>query len=164
MGDNSLQRRLSLLKLAAVAITVAGPLLSHGWATAQETAPGRLLVDPAELRSLFAKNTLTGPTLGGDSWAEYYCANGIAIYSDKGAIKVGRWRIEGQKTCFAYDAPSYVKEHCASTYRRDDGGLILRFDQSSSFKDIAIAEPPLPGDPLGLQSKAKNNCDKRPAA
>lgn len=144
-------------------IVASAVLFSHS-ATGDETPPGQLISSPAELLKLFTNNTFTGTIPGFEgTWAEYYCANGTSIYLYEGHLQLGRWRVQNDKTCFAYDSPGYDKELCVSAYRQDNGGFIFHSNERvESFVQTSFAKPPRPGDPLHLRNQTKYGCDKEP--
>ena len=150
-----------MLLLSAVAVSASGAI-----AAADETFPGHLITDPAQLQAIYSGNTLSGTMadLPDTIWSEFYCPNGVAIYTVLGQIRKGFWRVtEDANICFAFDPPGYQYWRCKAAYLQEDGGLIIHADQSMDhYAQTSFINPPQNGDTLRLQSRTSSGCDADP--
>jgi hypothetical protein len=156
-----------IARYGAVAVIVASLPGSVTDALADETPPGHLITDQSTVEAIYSGNTLTGtmPEDLGAIWAEFYCPNGISIYSLRDDVEVGHWRVRPDgMVCFAYNPPGYQVEHCDRVYLQDDGSYIFHSDQVMDYYvQTSVSGPPQHGDPLHLQEKMHYGCGPAPS-
>ncbi|MGL6209283.1 MAG: hypothetical protein ACRC14_05585 [Paracoccaceae bacterium] len=112
---------MTRLALTAVLALTAIPALAQDLATGDA------------IRTAVAGNTVQGTMSDASAYTEFYAEDGVI----KGKDYVGVWTIEGDKMCFAYDAP-------ATCY-----GVKIAGDQVTWVSDTADAGTGtiLPGNP-----------------
>ena len=131
---------------------------------AEDPAPlGEPVTDPAEISSRMAGNTLSGVLLEtGMTWAEYYCDTGRSLY-EFGDIAKGKWWTEAGKVCFAYEYDDYKRPVCFDMYTKAGGYLVFYGHDDTGAPMTFLSRPPVHGDPLHLEERAKNGCALEPS-
>ncbi len=145
---------------------VAAFLLLTGFrlAGAEDAQPlGRLITDPAEITQHMAGNTLSGVLLEtGTPWTEFYCDTGRSLY-EFGEIARGKWWIETGKVCFSYEYDDYKRPICFDMYSKSDGYLAFFGHDDTGQPMTFLSRPPVHGDPMRLEERAKNGCALEPS-
>jgi hypothetical protein len=152
--------------MRAMRILIAACLLFIGAevAAAEDPAPlGRPITDPAEITGRMAGNTLSGVLLEtGMTWTEYYCDTGRSLY-EFGEIARGKWWTETGKVCFSYEYDDYKRPVCFDMYSKAGGYLVFRGQDETGAPMTFLSRPPVRGDPMHLEERAKNGCALEPS-
>lgn len=124
-----MKKSLELWRLQVTQLVIFVCLAGSQIARADE---GQLLTGD-ELRT-----TLSGHTLRGTDWVEYYEPSGII----RGKARffgvrsyVGRWSIQGNRVCYDYEGTSY--DTCSQLRMR--GEQVLHFNLNGNLKNDGIA-------------------------
>jgi len=151
---------------AAIAVLLLA--IGAGLARAEDAAPqgeplGEPITDPAEITSRMAGNTLSGVLLEtGTPWTEYYCDTGRSLY-EFGDIARGKWWTEAGKVCFAYEYDDYQRPICFELFSKAGGYLVFLGHDDTGQAMTFLSRPPVRGDPLHLEERARHGCALEPS-
>lgn len=119
-----LSTRALVIPLAVVLATTAGSSRSEG--------------DAGFLAGAELQKILSGHTLRGSEWAEYYEPNGMI----RGKARLfgtrsygGRWSVQSDRVCYDYEGTSY--DTCSRL--RIQGTKVLHFDLHGKLKTDGVA-------------------------
>ena len=134
-------------------------------ARADDSDFGTLFTSDSAIIKLLRGNTLQG-TLEqtGAPWAEFYCDTGKSLYDFEQIIALGKWWVEHDQVCFAYDWSDYRRVNCFNLYAKPDGSLTFDGKGEGDVPVLTFRSgPPVPGDPNHLAQRAARGCLPEPS-
>lgn len=92
------------------------------------TTPAGQKVGAAELPAIVSDRTFRGKDDAGESYSEYYAADGTLRGSSGGEAYSGSWKVVGEQLCFTYPDGGTSETECYAVFKNGDAVTWLTSD------------------------------------